>query len=102
MLLEADPTVARETARRFCATYLQLPNYTNNLRDLGYTDDDLSGAGSDRLVDAIVAWGTGEQIATRVRAHLDGGADHVCIQVLGPAPGASPLPVWQELGPALL
>jgi probable F420-dependent oxidoreductase len=81
--LLTDPTEAREMARRFCSIYLGLPNYTNNLRRLGYTDDDLTAPGSDRLVDAIVAWGTVDDIAARVRAHLDAGADHVCLQVVG-------------------
>ena len=63
--------------------YLGLPNYVNNLKRLGYADDDVAGGGSDRLVDALVAWGTAEDIAERVREHLDGGADHVLLQPLG-------------------
>jgi probable F420-dependent oxidoreductase len=83
VVLRSDPVEARQVARQFCQGYLGLPNYTNNLRRLGYTDDDLEAPGSDRLVDAIVAWGTVDDIAARVRAHLDAGADHVCLQVLG-------------------
>jgi probable F420-dependent oxidoreductase len=82
VVLETDPQRARATARTFMRTYLGLPNYVNNLRDLGYGDDDFADGGSDRLVDAIVAWGDEEAIATRVRAHHDVGADHVAIQPL--------------------
>jgi probable F420-dependent oxidoreductase len=78
--LEADPAAARERARSFAKFYLRLPNYANNLRDLGYDEDDLAGEGSDRLVDDVVAWGDERAVAERVRAHLDAGADHVCIQ----------------------
>ena len=102
VVLETDPTAAREIARKFCSLYLQLPNYTNNLRELGYSDDDLEGQGSDRLVDAIVAWGTADQIATRVRAHHDAGADHVCIQVLGTDAAVVPVDGWRELAPSLV
>jgi alkanesulfonate monooxygenase SsuD/methylene tetrahydromethanopterin reductase-like flavin-dependent oxidoreductase (luciferase family) len=68
------------------ALYLALPNYVNNLRDLGWGDEDFAGGGSDALVDAIVAWGEPEKIIERVRAHLDAGADHVCIQPLADTP----------------
>lgn len=87
VLVVDDPAEARAIARAHTAPYLGLPNYVNNLRHLGYTDEDLAGGGSDRLVDAIVAWGSPEAVAERVRAHLDAGADHVAIQPLSP-PGA--------------
>jgi probable F420-dependent oxidoreductase len=83
VVLETDPGRARERARRFAATYLQLPNYTNNLRDLGYGDDDVADGGSDRLIDAVVAWGDEDAIARSVREHRDAGADHVCVQPVG-------------------
>nr|BFE57800.1 TIGR03620 family F420-dependent LLM class oxidoreductase [Dactylosporangium thailandense] len=83
VVVETSPRVAREVARRHTARYLELPNYVNNLRRLGLTDDDFADAGSDRLVDAIVAWGTPDDIAERVRAHRDAGADHVLVQPLG-------------------
>jgi probable F420-dependent oxidoreductase len=102
VLLETDATAAREVARRFCQLYLQLPNYTNNLRALGYTEEDLALPGSDRLVDAIVAWGDETAIAARVQAHLDAGADHVCIQVLGGDPAVPSLDAWRRLAPALV
>jgi probable F420-dependent oxidoreductase len=84
------------------ATYLNLPNYVNNLRRLGYGDDDIANGGSDRLVDAIVVWGDEEAIANRVRAHHDAGADHVCVQVLPHDARVVPLPEWRRLAPVLL
>ncbi|MET8425042.1 TIGR03620 family F420-dependent LLM class oxidoreductase [Nocardia sp. NPDC004860] len=97
VVFETDPTVARELARRFMKRYLALPNYTSNLRRLGWGDDDLGGGGSDRLVDAIVAWGSLDRIAARVQAHLDAGADHVCVQVLTPDLQRLPVTEWREL-----
>jgi probable F420-dependent oxidoreductase len=101
VVLEGDPAKAREAARTFTAGYLTLPNYTNNLRTLGFDDEDLAGSGSDRLVDAIVSWGDVDAIATRVRAHYEAGADHVCVQVISPR-GSFPLDAYRELAPALL
>lgn len=82
VILETDPVVARAIARETLAVYVPgLPNYVNNLRRLGFTDDDLEPPLSDRLVDAVIAWGDVETIAARVRAHHEAGADHVAIQV---------------------
>ncbi len=100
VVLERDPATARRVARSHMELYLQLPNYVNNLRHLGYTDEDLSGGGSDRLVDAIVAWGDEGAIAARVREHLDGGADHVLLQPLGNLDRA--LVQLEALAPAVL
>ena len=100
VLLEDDPTEARRIARAHMATYVRLPNYANNLRRLGFDEDDLTGGGSDRLVDAIVAWGGEDEIVGRVRAHLDAGADHVCIQALAEG-RAVPDAQWRRLAPAL-
>ncbi|WP_431898414.1 LLM class F420-dependent oxidoreductase [Nonomuraea sp. bgisy101] len=86
VVLDTDPDRARQTARRFMSLYLGLPNYTNNLRDLGWDDRHLADGGSDELVDAIVAWGDPETIIERVRGHLDAGADHVCVQALADTP----------------
>jgi probable F420-dependent oxidoreductase len=83
VVVQTDPDEARRIARAHMKVYLALPNYANNLKHLGYGDDDLAGGGSDRLVDAIVAWGDEEAIACRVREHLEGGADHVLLQPLG-------------------
>jgi probable F420-dependent oxidoreductase len=82
VLVEPEPERARRTARAYVAVYLTLPNYLNSLRDAGWTDADFADGGTDRLVDAIVAWGDAQAIASRVRAHHDSGADHVCIQPL--------------------
>ena len=101
-VLETDPTRAREIARGHMAMYLTLPNYTNNLKRFGFTDADIADGGSDRLVDAIVAWGDEDAIAARVRAHHDAGADHVCVQVLPPEGVEPPMDQWRRLAPALL
>src|SRR6185503_12625201 len=97
-----DAGRARAVARAHMATYLGLPNYVNNLRRLGFDDADFANGGSDRLVDAIVAWGDGDAIAARVRAHHAAGADHVCVQVLHEAEHELPLREWRELAPILL
>ena len=78
--VEPDPARARARASEFAAGYLRLPNYSNNLRDLGFGDQDIADGGSERLLDAIVGWGEAGAVAERVRAHLDAGADHVCVQ----------------------
>ncbi|HEY7628615.1 MAG TPA: TIGR03620 family F420-dependent LLM class oxidoreductase [Ilumatobacteraceae bacterium] len=81
VVLEADPAEARRLARIHTGSfYLNAPNYVENLRWLGWGDNDLAGGGSDALVDALVAWGDEQRIASRIRDHLDAGADHVCIQ----------------------
>jgi probable F420-dependent oxidoreductase len=96
---------ARRWGRSFLENYLGLPNYANSLRRQGFTDDDLEHGGSNRLVDALVAWGDDATIAARVREHRDAGADSVCIQVLqeGPMGGIASLPidVYRELASAL-
>ena len=101
VVLETDATTARAIARSHMAMYLTLPNYVNNLKRLGFTDDDVASGGSDRLVDAIVAWGSVDDVVARVRAHHDAGANHVCIQVLDADPNALPLRQWRELAPLL-
>lgn len=101
-VIESDPQRARTVARQHMSTYLTLPNYVNNLKRLGFVDDDVSNGGSDRLVDAIVVWGDVSAIEKRVRAHHDAGATHVCVQVLDPDPRVLPLWQWRELAPALI
>ena len=100
VVLESDPSEARRVARGFALDYLQTENYARNLRRMGWTDADLRGQGSDALIDAVVAWGDVDAVTARVRAHLDAGADHVGVQLLG---GSSDLPrsQWQELASAL-
>ena len=100
VVLATDAAEARGIARDTLQAYFKMPNYTNNLRRLGFGEEDFAGAGSDRVIDALVAWGTPETIAGRVRAHRDAGADHVCVQVLGD-PRRFPLAEWRELAPAL-
>lgn len=84
--METDPEKAREIARRYVSGYGQLANYSNSWRRLGFSEEDIATA-SDRLCDALFAWGDVERIAERVKAHLAAGADHVCLQVSlgGPA-----------------
>jgi probable F420-dependent oxidoreductase len=101
VVIESDPATARTTARRHTAIYTTLPNYTNNLRRFGYGDDDFAAAGSDRLVDAIVAWGDHDAIKTRVEAMRDAGANHVCIQVIR-SDDEVPRADWRELAGVLL
>jgi len=100
VIVEADPERARALARSFTTGYLALPNYAKNLRSLGFSETDLSGGGSDRLVDAVVAWGEARAVADRVRAHHEAGADHVCIQVVSAADGF-PLAEYRALADAL-
>ena len=85
VLLETDAAKARAAARTALATYLQLENYANNWRRLGFTDDDLAGGGSNRFVDANVAWGDEGAIRARIQLFWDAGADHVCIQSIHPS-----------------
>jgi probable F420-dependent oxidoreductase len=102
VVLETDPTEARRLGREHLRRYLGLPNYENEWRREGFDDADFTGGGSDRLVDAVVAWGDVETIRARVAAHHDAGADHVCVQVIPSNPLAVPMPEWRELAPALL
>jgi probable F420-dependent oxidoreductase len=101
VVLETDPVKARAIARNHLAMYLPLPNYWNNLQRLGFGPDDLLQGGSDRIVDAIIAWGDVGAIKERVDAHRDAGADHVCIQVLR-EDYDFPRAEWRELAPALV
>lgn len=101
-VLETDPTTARTIARQHLKGYLGLPNYANNWKRQGFTDDDIAGGGSDRLVDALVVWGDEAAIARRVQEHRDAGADHVCVQVLTAEPTAMPAAEWRRLAPALV
>lgn len=104
VVFDANPESARAAAREGLGNYLRLPNYRKSWQRLGFSEDEIDGM-SDHFVDEIFAWGTADKIAERVNAHLDAGADHVCLQVL-PSGGGSGLPVvrpvWRELAAALL
>ena len=93
--LVADASRAREVAAKQLARYLTLPNYRNNWLRLGFTEDELAGSGSERFLDAMVAWGSAEDIQARIDAHFDAGATHVCIQAFDPD-GAT-TPDWKAL-----
>jgi probable F420-dependent oxidoreductase len=101
-VLETNRDQARAIARRHISRYLDLPNYTNNWRRLGFNEEDFEGGGSDRLVDALVAWGDAEAVSKRVKDHLDAGADHVCLQVFSAEPHGMPLRQWRNLATAML
>jgi probable F420-dependent oxidoreductase len=100
VVLSTDLAEARSLARRRVDLYLGLVNYTANLRRLGFTDDDLADGGSDALVDALVAHGSSDQVAAQLFAHLDAGADHVCVQMLTGS-DTDPMPAYAELAGAL-
>jgi probable F420-dependent oxidoreductase len=97
VVLDADPQRARTTARPMIRFYLRLTNYTRNLQRYGYTEEDVAGTGSDRLVDDLAVHGTAEEVAARLTAHIEAGADHVAIQPLG----EDPLPAYKALANAL-
>ena len=100
VLLSTDETKAREVIREHVAFYMTAPNYRNSMLRLGFDEADMEDGGSDRLQDAIVAWGDENAIRERVKGHLDAGADHVCIQTL--PSGELDLDALRRLAPALL
>jgi probable F420-dependent oxidoreductase len=99
-VLDVDDDRARATARAYAELYLGLRNYTTNLLKFGFSEQDLAGGGSDRLIDAIVPHGTAEEIAAVARAHLDAGANHVCLQTVGIS--GIPREQWTALAAALI
>jgi probable F420-dependent oxidoreductase len=100
VVLETNPVKAREIARRGIGMFIGFPSYQSNLRRLGFGDDDLMPGGSDRLIDATVAWGSLDDVSRRVQAHWDAGADHVALQVLSADRGL-PRTEWHELSALL-
>jgi probable F420-dependent oxidoreductase len=101
VVLDSDATRARAIGRPAVETpYLGLVNYTNNLRSLGFDDSDLVGGASDRLVDAVVAHGTADEVVSQLTAHLDAGADHVAVNLLTAA-GDDPVPGFTALAHSL-
>jgi probable F420-dependent oxidoreductase len=104
VLFETDPDTARATARKHLRVYLD-PGSTYNLakfRRLGYSEEDISNGGSDRLVDDLVFWGGLDTIVEKLHAHVDAGADHVAVQVIGTQPGQTAIAYWRMLSDALL
>ena len=100
VVVEEDPETARAHAREYAKLYLGLSNYTKNLLEFGYTQADIENGGSDRLIDAVIPHGSAERVAEAIRAHLEAGADHVCLQPLGH--GAEPLEDFAKLAKVLL
>lgn len=96
VVVEPDPARARAMARAFLGPFVAMGHYARNLLRQGFTEQDLAGGGSDRLIDAVVAWGDVESIGKRVRAHHDAGADHVALHVITDHPGL-PLVEWRQL-----
>ncbi len=88
--------------RVYLAWYLGVENFRKSLLWQGFTEEDVANGGSDRLVDAIVAWGDEDAVAARVQEHLDAGADHVCVQAISDDPLEPGLPAYERLAPALL
>jgi probable F420-dependent oxidoreductase len=99
VVLTTDPDKARAVGRKALDVYLNLANYLNNWKRLGFSDDDVAKPGSDRLVDSVVAYGTTDAIARRLNEHLDAGADHVPVQVLSRSENL--VPALAELAVAL-
>jgi probable F420-dependent oxidoreductase len=103
VVLSADEAVARAVARKRVDQYLALPNYTNNLRRYGLTDDDFAGHGSDRYVDTVVVWGDENAIRAGVNAHLEAGADAVAVQALSESSDAGlPRAEWRAIAKILI
>ncbi|MET8360967.1 TIGR03620 family F420-dependent LLM class oxidoreductase [Micromonospora sp. NPDC005171] len=103
VVLDADATTARATARQYASGYLALPNYTNNLRRFGWTDEDFADGGSDRLIDALIPWGTVEQVTAGLEKHYQAGADEVAIQVLNGGDATTfPADAFRALAAALI
>ncbi|AMO62290.1 putative F420-dependent oxidoreductase, MSMEG_4141 family [Mycolicibacterium phlei] len=100
VLLTTDRDEARGIGTDWLKSYLALPNYRNNLLRTGFSEDDVDSV-SDRLFDAIIAWGDEDTVLRRVREHLDAGADHVCVQVLTADPREFPHEQWRRLADAL-
>jgi probable F420-dependent oxidoreductase len=101
VVLEEDSERARSAARSHLAIYLGMPNYTGNLRRLGFGDDDFRDGGSDRLIDATFAWGDLATVRARAAAHHDAGADQVVLQVVTADNVALPRSQWRELADGL-
>jgi probable F420-dependent oxidoreductase len=102
VLFESDPDKARAIARDHLDTYLNGKFNIAKFRRLGYSEEDITNGGSDRFVDDFVFWGDLETIVEKLHAHVEAGADHVGVQVIGIEPGQSAMPYWRMLADALL
>jgi len=103
VFLTTDPAEARTVGRRAVANYLVLPNYLNNLRRYGLTDEDFADGGSDRLIDTVVVWGDAEAVRKGIDAHLEAGADQVAVQALTASPDERlPSAEWRALAAGLM
>lgn len=100
VILCSDRDAARAIGVDWLRSYLALPNYSNNIKRLGFSDDDVSAV-SDRLFDALIAWGDEEAVLRRVEEHWSAGADHVCVQVLEADPREFPREQWRRIAAAL-
>jgi probable F420-dependent oxidoreductase len=100
VVVDTNATSATEKAREYAHMYLNRTNYTTNLKRFGYSDEDIADGGTPALIDELVPQGSGEQVAASVRAHLDAGADHVCVQTVGVA--GVPRTEWTEVAAALI
>ncbi|MFC8217131.1 LLM class F420-dependent oxidoreductase [Streptomyces sp. NPDC057362] len=101
VVLDSDPSRARATARAYLAMYLKLPNYTKNFLNLGFTEDDVTGGGSDRLIDAVFAWGDEATIRARIDSFHASGADHVALQLVEDDTARLPREGWRRLAALL-
>ncbi|NEB04170.1 TIGR03620 family F420-dependent LLM class oxidoreductase [Streptomyces sp. SID13726] len=101
VLFESDPDKARAIARQHLHIYLNTPYNVAKFLRLGYSEEEIAG-GADRIVDDLVFWGDLDTIVEKLRAHVEAGADHVAVQVIGIEPGESAMPYWRLLGEALL
>ncbi|MCV2463690.1 LLM class F420-dependent oxidoreductase [Streptomyces sp. ICN988] len=101
VVLDSDPSRARATARAYLAMYLKLPNYTKNFLNLGFTEDDVTGGGSDRLIDAVFAWGDEATIRARIDSFHAAGADHVALQLVEDDTARLPREGWRRLAALL-
>jgi probable F420-dependent oxidoreductase len=102
VLFESDPDKARETAREHLHPYLNTQYNIAKFRRLGYSEEEIANGGSDRIVDDLVFWGDPDTIVGKLRAHIDAGADHVAVQVIGIGAGQTAMPYWRTLGETLL